>query len=173
MNRKNSNYNRDEPIHANLLETVSSSAICAGQTRNNSKPYVSSTELGLGRGSARCHVPKFHTATRDMVVDMMDHTTRDTAARTVAGWLKGDGETDPSTPTIIDLLGQLGVSGNDASLAVQTVRALLVPDPLDRASTVPMTVTDVIAALSHWPQHAVLKSSPRLKGGGFPSLTEC
>lgn len=108
-----------------------------------------------------------------MIAGMMGRTTRDTAARTVAGWLKGDGEADPSTSAIVELLGQLHVTGNDAALAVQTVRALLVPDPLDRASTVPMTVTDVIAALSHWPQHAVLKSSPRLKGGGFPSLTEC
>lgn len=37
------------------------------------------------------------------------------------------------------------------------VRALLVDDPLDRASTVPMTVADVIAALSQWPQHAVVE----------------
>ena len=100
---------------------------------------------------------------------MTNRTTRDTAARTVAGWLKGDGETDPSTPTIIDLLGQLGVSGHDASLAVQRVRALLVPDPLDRASTVPMTVADVIAALSHWPQHAVVEVST---GEGPQTLTD-
>lgn len=96
-------------------------------------------------------------------------TTRDTAARTVAGWLKGDGDTDPATPTIIDLLGQLGVTGNDASLAVPLVRALLVPDPLERAGTVPMTVADVIAALSHWPQHAVVEVNT---GAGPQALTD-
>lgn len=104
-----------------------------------------------------------------MIVRMTNRTTRDTAARTVAGWLKGDGETDPSTRTIIDLLGQLGVSGNDASLAVQTVRALLAPDPLDRASTVPMTVADVIDALSQWPQHAVVEVNI---GEGPQTLTD-
>lgn len=94
-----------------------------------------------------------------MLAAMKDQATRNTAARTVAGWLKGDGETDPSTSAIVELLGQLHVTGNDAALAVPTVRALLTPDPLDRASTVPMTVADVIAALSHWPQHAVVEVS--------------
>lgn len=104
-----------------------------------------------------------------MLVGMKDQETRDTAARTVAGWLKGDGETDPPTSAIIDLLGQLHVTGNDASIAVPLVRALLEDDPLERASTVPMTVADVIAALSQWPQHAVVEVKT---GEGTQTLTD-
>lgn len=104
-----------------------------------------------------------------MIVRMTNRTTRDTAARTVAGWLKGDGDTDPSTSAIVELLGQLGVSGNDAALAAGTVRALLADDPLDRASTVPLTVADVIAALSQWPQHAVVEVKT---GEGTQTLTD-
>ena len=90
-------------------------------------------------------------------MDMMDHATRDTAARTVASWLEGEGDTNPATETIISLLGQLGITGNDAAVTVPLVRALLAPAPLDRASITPMTVADVIATLSHWPQHAVVE----------------
>lgn len=100
---------------------------------------------------------------------MTDHATRDTAARTVAGWLEGKGDTNPDTSTIVDLLGQLRVTGNDAAVTVPMVRALLAPEPLDRASTTPMTVADVIATLSHWPQHAVVEVAT---AAGAKTLTD-
>lgn len=87
---------------------------------------------------------------------MTNPASLDHAVRMVAAWLEGDGDPNPDTATIISLLGQLGITRNDAVSAAWQVRAHLA-DPMQRADTAPMTVADVIATLSHWPQHAVVE----------------
>lgn len=88
---------------------------------------------------------------------MTDFTTRTHAAHTVAAMLKEEGTDNPETKTIICLLDQLGITGNDAALTAPLVRALLADDHSDRASATPLTVADVIDILSQWPQHALVR----------------
>lgn len=101
---------------------------------------------------------------------MIEDVQRSYAAHKVAAALKKNGVQEPETKLIIDLLGDLGITRNDAAMTVPMVRALLSDDPAVRASTVPMTVANLIEVLSKWPQHATVHVPDG--NGGTQALTD-
>lgn len=101
---------------------------------------------------------------------MIEDVQRSYAAHKVANALKKNGVQEPETKLIVDLLGDLGITRNDAAMAVPMVRALLSDDPDVRASKVPMTVANLIEVLSKWPQHATVHVPDG--SGGTQALTD-
>lgn len=58
---------------------------------------------------------------------MIEDVQRSYAVHKVANALKKNGVQEPETKLIIDLLGDLGITRNDAAMTVPMVRALMSP----------------------------------------------